>query len=72
MLLEIVSPEASLFKGEITSVSVPGLDGSFQILNNHAPIVSLLQKGTVSITAPREFSKEVAVLFTKVDEQNYT
>jgi F-type H+-transporting ATPase subunit epsilon len=52
MLLEILSPEASLFKGEITSVSVPGLDGSFQILNNHAPIVSLLQKGTVSITAP--------------------
>jgi F-type H+-transporting ATPase subunit epsilon len=43
MLLEILSP-ASLFKGEITSVSVPGLDGSFQILNNHAPIVSLLQK----------------------------
>jgi F-type H+-transporting ATPase subunit epsilon len=40
MLLEILSPEASLFKGEITSVSVPGLDGSFQILNNHAPIVS--------------------------------
>jgi F-type H+-transporting ATPase subunit epsilon len=39
MLLEIVSPEASLFKGEITSVSVPGVDGSFQILNNHAPIV---------------------------------
>jgi F-type H+-transporting ATPase subunit epsilon len=72
MLLEILSPEASLFKGEITSVSVPGL-GSFQILNNHAPIVSLLQKGTVSITAPSlEFSKEVAALFTKVDEQNYT
>jgi F-type H+-transporting ATPase subunit epsilon len=57
MLLEIYQ-EASLFKGEITSVSVPGLDGSFQILNNHTPIVSLLQKGTVSITAPSlEFSK---------------
>lgn len=73
MLLEIVSPEASLFKGEITSISVPGVDGSFQILNNHAPIVSLLQKGTVSITAASlEFSKEGAALFTKVDDQNYT
>jgi F-type H+-transporting ATPase subunit epsilon len=51
MLLEIVSPEASLFKGEITSISVP-VDGSFQILNNHAPIVSLFQKRTVSIAAP--------------------
>jgi F-type H+-transporting ATPase subunit epsilon len=73
MILEIVSPEASLFKGEITSVSVPGVDGSFQILSNHAPIVSLLQKGTVIITAPSiEFSKEVAAMFTKVDEQSYT
>ena len=73
MILEIVSPEASLFKGEITSVSVPGVDGSFQILNNHAPIVSLLQKGTVSITAPSlKFNKEVASLFTKVNDQNYT
>ena len=73
MILEIVSPEASLFKGEITSVSVPGVDGSFQILNNHAPIVSLLQKGTVSITAPSlQFNKEVASMFTKVNDQNYT
>jgi F-type H+-transporting ATPase subunit epsilon len=73
MLLEILSPEASLFKGEITSVSVPGLDGSFQILNNHAPIVSLLQLGAVSITAPSlEFNKEVAAMFTKVNDQNYT
>jgi F-type H+-transporting ATPase subunit epsilon len=73
MLLEIVSPEASLFKGEITSISLPGVDGSFQILNNHAPIVSLLQKGTVSIIAPSlEFSKEGAALFAKVNDQNYT
>ncbi|TDE06679.1 F0F1 ATP synthase subunit epsilon [Flavobacterium hiemivividum] len=73
MILEIVSPEASLFKGEITAVSVPGVDGSFQILNNHAPIVSLLNKGTITITAPNlVFSKEVAALFTKVNDQNYT
>ncbi|PRZ26125.1 F0F1 ATP synthase subunit epsilon [Flavobacterium granuli] len=73
MILEIVSPEASLFKGEITSVSVPGVDGAFQILNNHAPIVSLLQKGIVSITAASfKFSKETAALFSKVNDQNYT
>ncbi|GGA66693.1 hypothetical protein GCM10008015_04200 [Flavobacterium palustre] len=73
MILEIVSPEASLFKGEITSVTLPGVDGSFQILNNHAPIVSLLQKGTVKITAPEfKFSKESAKLFSKVNDQNYT
>ncbi|ENI5460640.1 F0F1 ATP synthase subunit epsilon [Flavobacterium psychrophilum] len=73
MILEIVTPEASLFKGEITSISVPGVDGSFEMLNNHAPIVSLLQKGTVRITAPSfKFSKESDDLFTRVNDQNYT
>ena len=51
MILEIVSPEASLFSGEITSIAVPGVDGDFQMLNNHAPIVSILQKGTIRIVA---------------------
>ena len=73
MILEIVSPEAKLFSGEVTSVTLPGVDGSFQILNNHAPIVSILEKGTVKIAAPKfNFSKEVAGKFTKVNEQTYT
>lgn len=49
MYLEIVSPEATLFTGEVTAVTVPGIDGEFQILNNHAPIISLLQEGKVTI-----------------------
>ncbi|TBX70730.1 F0F1 ATP synthase subunit epsilon [Flavobacterium silvisoli] len=73
MILEIVSPEATLFRGEVTSVSLPGVDGSFQILNNHAPIVSILKQGTVSIAAQSfKFDKEVAGKFTKVNDQNYT
>ena len=73
MILEIVSPEATLFKGEVTSVSLPGVDGSFQILNNHAPIVSILKQGTVKIEAAGfKFDKEVAAKFTKVNDQNYT
>ena len=47
MYLEIVSPEATLFKGEVTSVAVPGVHGDFEMLNNHAPIVSLLVEGNV-------------------------
>jgi F-type H+-transporting ATPase subunit epsilon len=47
MKLEIITPEASLFKGEATSVSLPGLDGVFQVLNNHAPIISSLKNGEV-------------------------
>ena len=49
MFLEIVSPEATLFSGEVESVTVPGINGEFQMLNNHAPIVSLLQEGEVKI-----------------------
>ena len=73
MILEIVSPEASLFKGEITSISVPGVDGDFQMLNNHAPIVSILQKGTIRIAAANfKLSKEATALFTKVNDQSYS
>ena len=49
MYLEIISPEAMLFAGEVTSVTLPGTNGTFQLLNNHAPIVSLLQTGDVKI-----------------------
>ncbi|MBC8755620.1 F0F1 ATP synthase subunit epsilon [Kordia sp. YSTF-M3] len=49
MYLEIVSPEATLFSSEVDSVTVPGINGEFQLLNNHAPIVSLLKEGLVKI-----------------------
>ncbi len=49
MFLEIVTPEAILFSSEVDSVTVPGTDGEFQMLNNHAPIVSILNKGTVKV-----------------------
>ena len=47
MILEIVTPEATLINTEVESVSVPGVKGEFQMLNNHAPIVSVLVNGTV-------------------------
>ncbi|WP_283636824.1 F0F1 ATP synthase subunit epsilon [Aquaticitalea lipolytica] len=49
MYLEIVSPEATLFSSEVDSVVVPGVNGEFEMLNNHAPIVSLLKEGIVKI-----------------------
>ncbi|WBL25425.1 F0F1 ATP synthase subunit epsilon [Zunongwangia sp. HGR-M22] len=49
MYLEIVTPEAVVFQSEIEAVKVPGIDGEFQMLNNHAPIVSTLTEGTVKI-----------------------
>jgi F-type H+-transporting ATPase subunit epsilon len=45
--LRIVSPENVAYDGEVESVKVPGMLGNFEILNNHAPIISALQKGFV-------------------------
>jgi len=45
--LKIVSPEKIEFTGEVDSVKVPGTMGNFEILNDHAPIISSLQKGIV-------------------------
>tara|TARA_R110001583_G_scaffold160872_1_gene312755 strand:- start:25539 stop:25817 length:279 start_codon:yes stop_codon:yes gene_type:complete len=47
MILEIVTPEATLLHTDVDLISVPGVNGEFQMLNNHAPIVSLLVKGIV-------------------------
>ena len=73
MILEIVSPEAKLFSGEVTSVSLPGVSGSFQILNSHAPIVSTLKEGMIKIAAPSfVFNEEVQNKFIKLNDQSYT
>ncbi|MBU2940916.1 F0F1 ATP synthase subunit epsilon [Lacinutrix sp. C3R15] len=65
MYLEIVSPEATLFSGEITSVIVPGINGEFEILKDHAPIVSLLKEGNVKIYGDISLEDEVKDKFTK-------
>lgn len=49
MQLEILTPDKKLFSGEVSSVTVPGTLGQFQVLNNHAPIISTLMKGIVKI-----------------------
>lgn len=52
MNIEIITPEESLFKGEVKSIKVPGRKGEFQVLNDHAAIVSTLGSGKVTITEP--------------------
>ena len=49
MQLEIITPEAKIFTGEANAVQFPGLDGSFQVLNNHAAIISALVAGDVKV-----------------------
>ena len=47
MYLEIVTPDQKVFEGEVLSATFPGTDGSFQILNHHAPLLSTLKKGKI-------------------------
>jgi F-type H+-transporting ATPase subunit epsilon len=49
MTLEILTPDKKVFEGDVTSVTVPGTMGSFQILHDHAPIISTLEDGPVII-----------------------
>ena len=49
MILEIITPEKQLFNGEVNSIKVPGTIGDFEILNNHAPIISSLKEGEIRI-----------------------
>ncbi|MEN8249121.1 MAG: ATP synthase F1 subunit epsilon [Bacteroidota bacterium] len=54
MHLEIVTPDQKFFDGEVLSVTFPGSDGSFQVLNNHAPLLSTLKKGTIVFRDKKE------------------
>ena len=47
MHLEILTPEKKIFEGEVSAVTFPGADGSFQVLDHHAPLISLLKDGVI-------------------------
>lgn len=49
MKLDILSPQKSEYSDEVSLIQLPGQDGSFEILNNHAPIIALLKKGKIKI-----------------------
>ena len=49
MQLDILTPDKALFSGEVESVTLPGSKGQFEILKNHAAIVSSLDKGSVKV-----------------------
>ncbi|MBS1626641.1 MAG: ATP synthase F1 subunit epsilon [Bacteroidetes bacterium] len=60
MTLEILTPEKKLYSGDVYGVQLPGTDGLFEVLNNHAPLISALGKGSVKI------------LISKSNTENYT
>ena len=48
MHLEIITPDRKVFAGDVISARFPGADGSFEVLNNHAPLIAALRAGDVS------------------------
>ena len=54
MVLEILTPDKKVFEGDVTSVTVPGTMGSFEVLKDHAPIISTLEDGKVIIRTGKE------------------
>jgi F-type H+-transporting ATPase subunit epsilon len=49
MFIEVVTPDEKIYEGEVESASFMGSDGSFQVLNNHAPMISTLGKGDMKL-----------------------
>ena len=54
MQLEIITPDKTLFEGIAKSVTLPGTGGGFQLLENHAPIISTLKQGQIKIETETE------------------
>ena len=67
--LKIVSPERIEFDGEVESVLVPGSQGQFEILNDHAPIISTLDKGVVEYGLPKGEKVRLEILGGFVEVQ---
>jgi F-type H+-transporting ATPase subunit epsilon len=74
MLLEILTPEKKLFSGDVQGVQLPGIDGLFEVLDKHAPLVSALGNGKVKVLHKGSASESYAIQggFVEVFENKAT
>ncbi|MDZ4838475.1 MAG: ATP synthase F1 subunit epsilon [Bacteroidota bacterium] len=61
MHLEIITPEDTLFTGEVNSVTLPGTAGQFQVLQNHAPLISTLDAGHIKFKKTDGVTDEINI-----------
>jgi F-type H+-transporting ATPase subunit epsilon len=54
MTLEILTPERKLFSGDVFGVQMPGISGSFEVLDKHAPLVSALKAGRIKVLRDKQ------------------
>lgn len=56
MILEILTPEKKVFAGDVEGVQLPGISGSFEVLDKHAPLIAALKEGKLKILNKKEAS----------------
>ncbi len=61
MVVQVISPDKKIFDGEITQAILPGANGGFEILKDHAPLISILGKGTLTLNTTTEGTKTYEV-----------
>jgi F-type H+-transporting ATPase subunit epsilon len=61
MTLEILTPEKKLYSGDVYGVQLPGIDGLFEVLDKHAPLVSALSKGTVKVLQDKTHTERFSI-----------
>ena len=54
MKIEIVTPDSTIYEGEVSLAQFPGLDGSFEVMNNHAPMIAALKKGKIKVVEAKK------------------
>tara|TARA_B100001758_G_C18411172_1_gene615816 strand:+ start:512 stop:748 length:237 start_codon:yes stop_codon:yes gene_type:complete len=70
MKLEIITPERQVFSGEVISVKFPGKNGEFEILNNHAPIISTLLEGEIRVITSSNNTEKFSINSGVIEMQN--
>lgn len=70
MKIQIITPEKELYQGDILSVKLPGTDGEFEILNNHAAIISTLTKGEIKVKIDNENNETFKINGGVIEMQN--
>jgi F-type H+-transporting ATPase subunit epsilon len=61
MLLEILTPERKLYTGEVYGIQLPGTDGSFEVLDRHAPLIAALGKGKMKVLKDKARSEQYTI-----------
>ncbi len=61
MTLEILTPEKKLYSGDVYGIQLPGIDGLFEVLEKHAPLVSALKEGSIKVLQDKTHTERFSI-----------